>query len=55
MAVSLGVSQAPREGHDLMTLLSVADVNLYQSKMRQPETADVFPDNTTLVEDSEVS
>jgi diguanylate cyclase (GGDEF)-like protein len=55
MAVSLGVSQAPRDGHDLMTLLSVADINLYQSKMRQLETADVFPGNTTLVEDSEVS
>ena len=39
MAVSLGVSQAPRDGHDLKTLLSVADIHLYQSKSQQPETA----------------
>ena len=37
MAVSLGVSHAPRDGHDLMTLLSVADIHLYQSKSQQPE------------------
>lgn len=40
MAVSLGVSHAPRDGHDLMTLLSVADIHLYQSKSQQPEVAD---------------
>jgi diguanylate cyclase (GGDEF)-like protein len=39
MAVSLGVSQAPRDGNDLKTLLSVADIHLYQSKSQQPETA----------------
>ncbi|MDP2056426.1 MAG: GGDEF domain-containing protein, partial [Thiobacillus sp.] len=39
MAVSLGVSHAPRDGHDLKTLLSVADIHLYQSKSQQPETA----------------
>jgi diguanylate cyclase (GGDEF)-like protein len=39
MAVSLGVSQAPRDGHDLMTLLSVADIHLYQSKSQQSEAA----------------
>jgi diguanylate cyclase (GGDEF)-like protein len=39
MAVSLGVSQAPRDGRDLMTLLSVADIHLYQSKSNSPEEA----------------
>ncbi len=39
MAVSLGVAQAPRDGSDLMTLLSVADIHLYQSKSQQPEMA----------------
>ena len=39
MAVSLGVSHAPRDGHDLMTLLSVADIHLYQSKSQYPEEA----------------
>lgn len=43
MAVSLGVSQAPRDGHDLMTLLSVADIHLYQSKSQQPDAADAPP------------
>ncbi|MFO7541634.1 MAG: GGDEF domain-containing protein [Thiobacillus sp.] len=42
MAVSLGVSHAPRDGHDLVTLLSVADIHLYRSKSQQPETADTF-------------
>jgi diguanylate cyclase (GGDEF)-like protein len=37
MTVSLGVAHAPRDGHDLMTLLSVADIHLYQSKSRRPE------------------
>ena len=40
MAVSLGISQSPRDGHDLMTLLSVADIHLYQSKAKQPDMAD---------------
>jgi diguanylate cyclase (GGDEF)-like protein len=40
MAVSLGISQAPRDGQDLMTLLSVADIHLYQSKSQQPDAAD---------------
>jgi diguanylate cyclase (GGDEF)-like protein len=38
MAVSLGTSQAPQDGHDLNTLLSVADIHLYKSKSQQPET-----------------
>jgi diguanylate cyclase (GGDEF)-like protein len=37
MGVSLGVSHAPRDGNDLMTLLSVADIHLYQSKSQQPD------------------
>jgi diguanylate cyclase (GGDEF)-like protein len=40
MAVSLGISQAPRDGHDLITLLSVADIHLYQSKSQQLAAAD---------------
>ena len=40
MGVSLGVSHAPRDGNDLMTLLSVADIHLYQSKSQQPDVAD---------------
>jgi diguanylate cyclase (GGDEF)-like protein len=43
MAVSLGVAQAPRDGHDLMTLLSVADIHLYQSKSQQPEPDSALP------------
>ncbi len=38
MAVSLGVAHAPRDGHDLVTLLAVADIHLYQSKARRSET-----------------
>jgi diguanylate cyclase (GGDEF)-like protein len=41
MGVSLGVSHAPRDGHDLMTLLSVADIHLYRSKSQLPDQADV--------------
>jgi diguanylate cyclase (GGDEF)-like protein len=43
MAVSLGVAHAPRDGHDLMTLLSVADIHLYRSKSQQPDTAEAPP------------
>jgi GGDEF domain-containing protein len=44
MAVSLGVSQSPRDGHDLKTLLSVADIHLYQSKSQRsdPENAPAY-------------
>jgi len=48
MAVSLGVSHAPRDGNDLMTLLSVADIHLYQSKSHQPEAAEANPNIRTL-------
>lgn len=39
MAVSLGAAHAPDDGHDLVTLLGVADVHLYKSKLRQSEGA----------------
>ncbi len=41
LAASLGVAKAPQDGHDLVTLLSVADIHLYQSKSRQPIQAGV--------------
>jgi diguanylate cyclase (GGDEF)-like protein len=44
MAVSLGISHAPRDGHDLLTLLSVADISLYQSKSeKQDATCNITP------------
>lgn len=49
MAVSLGVSQAPQDGHDLMTLLSVADIHLYQSKSQQAGTAQATEPYRTLL------
>jgi diguanylate cyclase (GGDEF)-like protein len=55
MAVSLGVSHAPRDGHDLMTLLSVADIHLYQSKSQQPEMASDPSTYRTLVNEPEAS
>ncbi|MHB1144704.1 MAG: GGDEF domain-containing protein [Thiobacillus sp.] len=51
MAVSLGVSHAPRDGHDLKTLLSVADIHLYQSKSYQPETASEPANYGTLIDE----
>jgi len=49
MAVSLGVSHAPHDGNDLKTLLSVADIHLYQSKSHQPETDNATAYYRTLV------
>ena len=54
MAVSLGISHAPRDGNDLMTLLSVADIHLYQSKSQQPDT-DAPPFYRTLINEPEAS
>ena len=51
MAVSLGVSQAPRDGHDLMALLSVADIHLYHSKSQPPETANAAPNYRTFIDE----
>lgn len=39
MAVSLGVSHAPYDGTDLITLLSVADISLYQNKATQQKVS----------------
>jgi diguanylate cyclase (GGDEF)-like protein len=49
MAVCLGVSHAPRDGHNLETLLSVADIHLYQSKSHQPEAASETSNHGTLI------
>jgi diguanylate cyclase (GGDEF)-like protein len=54
MNVSLGVAHAPRDGHDLATLLSVADIRLYQSKSEQPEPA-VPPFQRTLANEPEAT
>ncbi|MGB9130160.1 MAG: GGDEF domain-containing protein [Thiobacillus sp.] len=51
MAVSLGISHAPRDGHDLETLLSVADIHLYQSKSHQPEAASESSNYGTLIDE----
>ena len=55
MAASLGVSQAPRDGSDLMTLLSIADIHLYQSKSQQPERAGAPPHYRNLVNEPEAT
>ncbi|MHB1187963.1 GGDEF domain-containing protein [Thiobacillus sp.] len=55
MAVSLGVSHAPRDGHDLKTLLSVADIHLYQSKSYQPETASEPSNYGTLIDEPQIT
>lgn len=55
MAVSLGVSQAPRDGSDLVTLLSVADIHLYQNKSQRSETAEASPCSRTLINEPEAT
>ena len=55
MAVSLGVGHAPRDGHDLETLLSIADVHLYQNKSQQPETEAAAPHHRTLENEPEAT
>ena len=55
MAVSLGVSQAPRDGNDLVTLLSVADIHLYQSKSQQPEMAEAPAFYRTRIDEPEAT
>ena len=55
MAVSLGVSHAPRDGQDLVTLLAVADIHLYQSKSQQPESAHTPPNYRTPLHESEAT
>jgi len=55
MAVSLGVSQAPRDGTDLMTLLSVADIHLYQNKSQRPEAAESPTYYRTLIDEPQTT
>lgn len=55
LAASLGVAQAPQDGHDLVTLLSVADIHLYQSKSRQPAAADVPAFFRTAINEPQVT
>jgi diguanylate cyclase (GGDEF)-like protein len=55
MGVSLGVSHAPQDGHDLMTLLSVADINLYQKKSQRPDEVKAQPFYRTLADEPETS
>ena len=55
MAVSLGVSHAPRDGHDLPTLLSVADIHLYRSKSLQPDPAGTAQNYRTLTNEPQAS
>jgi diguanylate cyclase (GGDEF)-like protein len=54
MAVSLGVAHAPRDGHDLMTLLSVADMHLYRDKSQRSNAAN-GPSYRTLANESETA
>lgn len=55
MGVSLGVSYAPQDGQDLMTLLSVADIHLYQNKSQQPDEANAQSFYRNLVDEPEAS
>jgi len=55
MGASLGVSHAPQDGHDLMTLLSVADIHLYQNKSQQPNEAKAQSFYRNLVDEPEAS
>jgi len=55
MAVSLGVSHAPQDGQNLMTLLSVADIHLYQSKSQQADTAQSSPHYRTLLDEPQAT
>ncbi|HEY9098652.1 MAG TPA: GGDEF domain-containing protein [Thiobacillus sp.] len=51
MAVSLGVSRAPQDGLNLMTLLSVADIHLYKNKSQQPDTTSMSANYRTLLDE----
>jgi diguanylate cyclase (GGDEF)-like protein len=55
MGATLGVSHAPQDGHDLMTLLSVADIHLYQNKSQQPTEAKAQPFYRNLVDEPKAS
>jgi diguanylate cyclase (GGDEF)-like protein len=55
MGASLGVSHAPQDGHDLVTLLSVADIHLYQNKSQQPNEAKAKSFYRDLVDEPKAS
>ena len=55
MAVSLGVSRAPQDGHNLMTLLSVADIHLYKNKSHKQDIADAPSKYRTLLNEPQTS
>jgi GGDEF domain-containing protein len=55
MSVSLGIGQKPRDGNDLTSLLSAADMNLYQSKTQQTEAAEESSEFDRFAEDTEAS
>lgn len=55
MAVSLGVSHAPNDGHDLVTLLAIADIHLYQSKSQQSDTASATPNDRNLIDEPQAA
>ena len=55
MGVSLGVSHAPSDGSDLITLLSVADIHLYRSKSQQPDVAEAPSFYRNLINEPEAS
>ncbi len=55
MAVSLGVSRAPQDGQNLMTLLSVADIHLYKNKSQQPDTTSMSANYRTLLDESKAT
>ena len=55
MAVSLGVSCAPRDGVDLITLLSIADIHLYKSKLQQAGSVGATQNDRTLLNEPQAS
>jgi diguanylate cyclase (GGDEF)-like protein len=55
MGVSLGVSHAPEDGRDLMTLLSVADIHLYQNKSQQTEVASAPSNYRNIIDEPQAT
>ncbi|MFP5410353.1 MAG: diguanylate cyclase [Gammaproteobacteria bacterium] len=55
MAVSLGVAHAPKDGHDLETLLSVADIHLYRCKSLQTDAEGAVAYYRTLSNEPEAT
>ena len=55
MAVSLGVAYAPKDGHDLETLLSVADIHVYRCKSQRTDAESAVPLYRTLIDEPKAS